>query len=394
MPHPPGENQPRTSECVGTRRKAILLTNMPAPYRIPQFNLLAKSPHFAFKFLFYCRTEPNRSWDVRALADAIEFEHEYLDVRPLATKVGHSYIAPTFLKRLIDEKPYAILVCGFSFQLLLAELYAALSGARVFVWTDSNVLDEMKLPRWRTLLRRRLIRRIQGAIATSTRGVEYFRYLGVPADRIVVSRYVNDPRQIRHLVRRFRADREENVKGLGIPASSFVILFAGRLEEDKGCRELLRAVARTRAATQRRLHLMIVGDGSLRGEMEALVAGAQMNEAVTFTGFKQYAEMPFYYALADLVVFPSLREPYGLIVNEAIAAGAPVPCRKFAGSADLMNDERYGFLFDPNDETEFCAALARAIMSPRWQTSCDADMLPREILPEVANEAIERALRL
>lgn len=372
----------------------VVLTNMPAPYRIPQFNLLAKSPHFAFKFLFYCRSEPNRSWDVRALADTIEFEHDFLDVRPVATKAGHSYLAPAFLKRLIDDKPYAIIVCGFSFQLLLAELYAAFSGARVLVWTDSNVLDDVKLPRWRTLLRRRLVRRTHGAIATSTRGVEYFRYLGVPANRIVVSRYVNDPRQIRHLVRRFRADREEHVRRLGIAASSFVILFAGRLEEDKGCRELLRAVAQTRAATNRRLHLLIVGDGTLRGEMEALVAGAQMSEAVTFTGFKQYAEMPFYYALADLVVFPSLREPYGLIVNEAIAAGVPVLCSKFAGSADLITDERYGFLFDPADDTQFCVALARAIVAPRLHTSHDTDTLPRDILPEIANDAIERALRL
>jgi glycosyltransferase involved in cell wall biosynthesis len=77
-------------------------------------------------------------------------------------------------------------------------------------------------------------------------------------------------------------------------------------------------------------------------------------------GFKQYDELPAYYALASAFVLASVVEPWGLVVNEAMASGLPVLVSERCGcAASLVRAGENGYMFDPADTGAIGASMAR-----------------------------------
>src|SRR5690606_10929175 len=110
---------------------------------------------------------------------------------------------------------------------------------------------------------------------------------------------------------------------LGIPDGDPVLLFVGRIERQKGIYQLLDAMEKIAVAVPG-LRLVIVGEGDEDG-VARIVADAGLDGRVhTSGGFVDRAELPAYYAMADLCVFPSLFEPFGLVATEAMALARPV----------------------------------------------------------------------
>ena len=106
--------------------------------------------------------------------------------------------------------------------------------------------------------------------------------------------------------------------------------------------------------------LVLLGDGELRGELERAREELGLREAVLMPGFKQYQELPTYYGLAGAFVHTSTIEQWGLVVNEAMAAGLPVLVSRNCGcAADLVQDSVNGCVFDPLDGDLLAAALAK-----------------------------------
>src|SRR2546422_4919191 len=92
--------------------RVAILTNIPAPYRIEQFNRLCVSRRFSYKVYFCARTESNRSWDSNQAEREMLFEHEYLRSKRLRPLGKHSYLALGFLSCLLRERPEAVVVGG------------------------------------------------------------------------------------------------------------------------------------------------------------------------------------------------------------------------------------------------------------------------------------------
>ncbi|NCY22384.1 glycosyltransferase [bacterium] len=83
-----------------------------------------------------------------------------------------------------------------------------------------------------------------------------------------------------------------------------------------------------------------------------------MEEAVRFEGFRQYGELPAFYAGAGAFVHPAHEEPWGLVVNEAMASGLPVLVSRRCGCAgDLVAEGKNGFLLDPGDPMQMAARM-------------------------------------
>src|SRR5262249_23258545 len=98
---------------------------------------------------------------------------------------------------------------------------------------------------------------------------------------------------------------------LGIAEGDLVALYAAKLIAVKGCADLVQAFA---SKERKNAHLVIVGDGVLRPELEALAQ--RSGASVRFLGFVNQKRMPVAYALGDVFVLPSRFEPWGLAVNE------------------------------------------------------------------------------
>jgi glycosyltransferase involved in cell wall biosynthesis len=144
-------------------------------------------------------------------------------------------------------------------------------------------------------------------------------------------------------------------------ASRVVLLSVGRLVEAKGHAILLHALRRL-VDCGLEVELHIVGDGPLRGDLERLVARLELGGRVRFFG----AVLPPVGALgeADVFVFPSLVEPQGLAVLEAMAAGVPVVASRAGGIPEMIEHARDGILVEPGDASALAAALADVLADP------------------------------
>jgi len=133
-----------------------------------------------------------------------------------------------------------------------------------------------------------------------------------------------------------------------------VILFASKLQTRKRCMDLLEAY---RLLPSPRPHLIIAGDGEERIRLEAFASDHSLTD-VRFIGFQNQSILPHYLGLADVFVLPSRHEPWGLIVNEAMAAGCPCIVSDEVGChADLITNGVDGFVFPAGNVPALAAAL-------------------------------------
>ncbi len=176
---------------------------------------------------------------------------------------------------------------------------------------------------------------------------------GVPPERIRLIMNGFDE----SIFRVMSVDRAQVLAEHGIHGDfDHVVSFVGKLADFKGVDVLLDAGAIYEKSLQRTLTL-IVGDGELRGALEAQ-AGNLGLKGVHFLGHQPQTELAKIFNLAEVSVVPSRVEPFGLVAVEALACGVPVVATNEGGLPDFVN-ERVGVLVDVDD----AGALAAAIIS-------------------------------
>ncbi|HKX68709.1 MAG TPA: glycosyltransferase family 4 protein [Intrasporangium sp.] len=138
------------------------------------------------------------------------------------------------------------------------------------------------------------------------------------------------------------------------------VVAAGRLVQVKGFDLLLRALAR--ASTMPRL--TVLGDGPARRELTDLVRELGLSGRVDFRGRASSEEVQQAMAKADVVVVPSRKEAFGIVVLEAWASGTPVVVTSRGGPGELVVDGMTGLVVDPEDINALAAAIDRVLSEP------------------------------
>ncbi len=123
----------------------------------------------------------------------------------------------------------------------------------------------------------------------------------------------------------------------------------------------LRAAARL-ARRFPQLQFVLVGDGSLRAGLEALVAHLELTNRVQFLGDRR--DIPAVLAALDITVLPSSSESLSNVILESMAAGVPVVAVRVGGNPEVVQDGNTGFLFNPGDEEAFAALLETLGLQP------------------------------
>ena len=160
---------------------------------------------------------------------------------------------------------------------------------------------------------------------------------------------------------RFRPDparKAEIRSALEIPSESIVVATVGRLTAVKGQETLIRATAKCLRQGEK-LYLLILGEGELRSNLEALSAELGIAEAVRFLGWRP--DVASVINACDIFCLPSLNEGMGKAIVEAMAMGKPVIASDVGGIPDLVIPEENGILVPPGDSN----ALAKAILNLR-----------------------------
>jgi phosphatidylinositol alpha-mannosyltransferase len=143
------------------------------------------------------------------------------------------------------------------------------------------------------------------------------------------------------------------------------VLFVGRLEPRKGLAYLVRAFLRLKPSFPR-LRLLVVGRDDRRQQEKAMaVVPARLRPDLVFVGAVPQADLPGYYASADVFCAPSLGgESFGIVLAEAMAVGLPVVCSDIGGYRDLVRDGSEGLLVPPRDPEALATALAGLLDNP------------------------------
>ena len=252
-------------------------------------------------------------------------------------------------RRLNQQNPSTVLVPGYyNLPAITAALWAKAHGRRAVLMTESTQFDHVRTP-WKERVKGAAIRMLfDGAIAGGEAHVRYLEALGFPADRIARRYDVVD--------NDFFASRAREARASGETREPY-FLYVGRLSPEKNVGGLIRAYAeyRRRGGDWR---LVLVGGGPEEQALREEASASGFAGDIEFAGLRSSSELPGYYAHAACFVLPSKCEPWGLVVNEAMASGLPVIVSNRCGAAeDLVVDGRNGFVFDPYRGGELSQAM-------------------------------------
>jgi glycosyltransferase involved in cell wall biosynthesis len=371
-------------------RLACLMSH-PTQYHAPLFRRLAADPALDFEALFLSRISVKEyydpgfgvrlKWDVPLLTG---YRHKFLGADGEAG--GRSFWRPWVagLRGLIAAGRYdAIWLHGYAHQALLRTIAAARPlGMKLLLSGDSHLEGRAASAARRAAKRvamPRLFAMIGGFLATGTLNRRYYEHYGVPGERIFAMPYAVDNAFFQAAAKAAAARREEFRASLGLQPERPVILYASKLQAHKRPDDLLEAFARMSPDGVREPHayLLFAGDGERRPALAARGAALGWN-AVKFLGFKNQTELPPLYDLCDVFVLPSAREPWGMVINEAMNAGRPVVASDRVGAAaDLIADGVNGFVYPAGDIEALRERLRRVIGNPSRAAEMGAASLAR-----------------
>ncbi len=218
---------------------------------------------------------------------------------------------------------------------------------------ESKATDAQRV-RWREAFKKRIVSEFDAAQAAGGAATRYHARLGIPEHRIFSGYSVVDNA---YFAKRAAAIRRDPATARALPglADKTPFFFASaRFMERKDLPNLFYAYAayrhRAKAAGTLPWRLLLLGDGPLRPELEAIVKNENLANVVTMPGWRQIEDLPAYYALAGAFVHTATVDQWGLVVNEAMASGLPVIVSTGAGCAeDLVSEGGNGFTFQPGD---------------------------------------------
>lgn len=349
--------------------RVALLTEIPAPYRIPLFNALAERAEF--RALFLARSDPRRGF-YELHEDEWRFDHRFLPGRWL--RVGGRFVVLTrgVVRALHAFAPDAVGVGGWNEPAFWqALLWCSVRRVPLLVWVESTARDARSEALPLRLARRAMIGAASGFFVPGRASAEYLRSFGVVDERIAIAPNAIDARIFGERSHTARDDR--------VPEDC-TFLYVGRLDPEKGLDVLLRAFERVPG------RLVLVGSGSEEPRLRALAS-----ERVRFVGPLDRDELVAWYAAADAFVLPSRSEPWGIVLNEAAAAGLPLVATEEVGAAhDLVEEGVNGFRVPAGDEGALAAALRRVAEDAWFREAAGARSreLSRRFTPDAWADAV------
>jgi glycosyltransferase involved in cell wall biosynthesis len=351
--------------------RLAILASHPIQYQVPLFRRLAERPEVEPTVL-YCGDFGVRPyedvgfgravrWDVPLLGG---YQAEFLPNRSRRPSPSSFWgeVNPAVVGRIRRGGFDAVWVHGWGKASDWMALGAAFSsGVPVLLRGESTLLHPSRGARGaaRRELLTRVFRRVSAFLAIGRLNREFYRAHGVPDERIFLAPYAVDNDAFFSRAAECLPRRGELKAGLGIAPGVPVVLFSGKLTGVKRPLDLLRAFVAATAATP--AALVYLGDGALRGELEAYVRERGVAN-VHFAGFRNQSELGRYFAMADVFVLPSGFEPWGLVVNEAMCFGLPVVASDRVGATgDLVDDGGNGFVYPAGDVDALARKLERLL---------------------------------
>ena len=265
----------------------------------------------------------------------------------LLEEVGLFQRIKGILKAITEFKPDVVNLTGYydiaSWTVLF---YCKLKGIKTILSNESTANDHARngvKEYFKTLI----IKQFDGYFNFGTLSENYILSLGINPQKMLVKKNCVDNKVLKEIYLKHYPKRNEQQQLLNVAPKNFI--FVGRLIDYKNLFYFLDAFHLARQKSKENWGVIILGDGELKTDLQQFIFNKNIQN-VSFQSGVSWQHVPLYLALSNVLVLPSYSEPWGLVVNEAMACGLPVIVSEKCGCAiDLVKNGENGFIVEPNN---------------------------------------------
>lgn len=307
----------------------VLLSNVPAPYRVPTFRRLSRCRDNQFTAIFCAERYPGSAWDYGTL----DFSHIFLKERFFRKPGEIVHHNPDVFHHLKALNPDVVITSGFNPTALYAFLYTRLYKKRHIPLSDGTAVSESSLSFLHRIVRRVVFRASCSFIGASDKTIALYESYGIARDRCFKSALCIDN------------DRFGRTRSI---SKKYDLMFCGRFIDTKKPLFVVEVANELRKKIGREVSMLFVGAGPQELAVRECLQRYRL-EQCTFSGFASQDELPALYGAARVFVFPSVNDTWGVVVNEACAAGLPIIVSPYPGVVgELVKNGENGYVCEFN----------------------------------------------
>lgn len=318
---------------MNTNQKIIILTNIPAPYRVDFFNQLSES--FDLEVIFYAKRIKNFGWEEQEKKQ--KFTYSFL-----FSENKLKWIVELFF--ILKRNKEAIFVIG-GYSLLpeiLSIIYLKILKIEFFLNLDGGFIKKNYL---RTKLKRFLIRSAKYCLSSGSNTTNTLIHYGANPNNIFEYHFSSVMEKEILLKPLNKVEKNEFRKINNLNPDTFYLIFVGQLIHRKGIDILVDAMTHV----FENIELLVIGDGELLPELKKKTIDTKISERIHFLGRQSKNKVLEFLKLSDVFVLPTREDIWGLVLNEAIACGLPVIATKETGAVySLVSEGKNGYLYHCN----------------------------------------------
>ena len=346
------------------RKKIAYFVSHPIQYQAPLLRKISEECGFDLHVFFLSDLSTGSYLDT-GFGQSIEWDI------PLTSGYSHEFLESTFLngdfslknpkvklrsvfKAIRKESWDAVWIHGYGNMALLAVLVLArLKGLPYFYRADSTLLCSSPSTA-KDLFLSSLVKNAQALLWSSTDNLEYYKHYGAKESQLFFMPLAVDNEAFQKQLKPKKSVTNAPVK----------FLFASKFVSRKKADLLLHAFANLPDEFRSRATLTLAGSGPLQHQLEEQTVNLQLENNISFVGFVNQQQMPTLLCEHDVFVLPSVMEPFGLIVNEAMNLSKPVIVTDQVGCArDLVEHGLNGWVAKADDVASMTSVLLSALES-------------------------------
>lgn len=325
-------------------KRVLLISNVPQPYRIPLFNEIdrqLKEKHVELKVVFASDGYKRR----KSKIDFSEMKFQYEILKSL--KISFGNVEKTMftyggINKVISQyNPDKIIVSGFSIATLKIYFRSLFQKISYIIWSGAIEFPGRFDSAMRKFERKLLIRRADAFVAYGSKAKEYLVNMGAPAEKVFIGINTVDTAFFSNETARIRETLPKQTRKH--------LTYIGYLVPRKNVGKLIEIIEKL-SKTRSDFVLDILGDGSDKEMLQKMVEDRKLQSVILFHGFIQKRSLPEYFAPSSCFLFQTDFDVWGLVLNEAMAAGILALSSINAGATyDIVAEGETGFAVDYND---------------------------------------------
>jgi glycosyltransferase involved in cell wall biosynthesis len=366
--------------------KAWLIQPAIAPYRVPLFREIGRTPGIDLTVVVQAETLAGHPWKIDL--DCLPFQVLRVpSMRWQQTFESEAFISPSIVREYLRHRPDVVICSGFTMSTMLMFLPMLLFRTPFIIWNEGTSSTDANISPVKRYIRRALAHRASSFLVAGSLSRQYIEGLlprGESGLFHLAYNCIDNEHFMRDLSNEEQRPHLDQLKKRFAPRN---LLYVGKLGERKGIKQLLEAYRRL--VHDHGMHdvgLILLGDGPLR---QSVLEFSKVHNLpnIYLEGFVTQDRIPLYYAVADIFALLSLSDPNPLVIFEALAAGLPIICSSRAGNAvDFIVDGSNGYQVDPLDIDNVVdkTVMAFSIINRNASTSVSRKLVAKANYREVA----------